>query len=127
MACVISIHPSAPSGSSRIQSCRERPTPCTALQKLKWPNLSLTQPSTMQSTRKMRCPPVAATKADTGETPWAAPGFKGAKVSQFPDPSQAAIVAAIFGALGVGTVISCTYIGPFLESTLPIKNNVKVR
>eukprot|EP00899_Mesostigma_viride_P004021 jgi/Mesvir1/1361/Mv12282-RA.1 len=53
------------------------------------------------------------------ENPWAKPGYKGAVVSQWPEPAQAAAVAAIFSGLGVGTAFCCTQVGPWFAQNLP--------
>jgi hypothetical protein len=42
-----------------------------------------------------------------------------AAVQQMPLPLQAAVVAAIFGALGLGTWASCTFVGPAIQSAAP--------
>ena len=42
-----------------------------------------------------------------------------AAVQQMPTPAQAAVVASIFGALGLCTWASCTVVGPALESAAP--------
>mmetsp|Transcript_39935 Transcript_39935/g.113249 ORF Transcript_39935/g.113249 Transcript_39935/m.113249 type:complete len:269 (+) Transcript_39935:206-1012(+) len=61
----------------------------------------------------------AQASSDDSPNPWAEPGFKGAAVSQLPESSQVAVVAGIFCALGVGTALSCTAIGPFIAEALP--------
>jgi hypothetical protein len=40
-------------------------------------------------------------------------------VQQLPLPVQAAVVASIFAALGLGTWASCTFVGPAIESAAP--------
>lgn len=60
------------------------------------------------------------TRASGGEdAPWAAAGYKGAKVSQLPVAGQIASVAAIFAGIGIGTAASCTIIGPAVADAAP--------
>jgi hypothetical protein len=42
-----------------------------------------------------------------------------AAVQQLPDAAQAAVVASIFAALGLGTWASCTYVGPAIADAAP--------
>ena len=51
--------------------------------------------------------------------PWAEPGYMGAAVSSMPESTQAGVVAGIFAALGAGTAISCSIIGPAIEHAIP--------
>ena len=51
--------------------------------------------------------------------PWAAPGYKGAWVSQQDDQTQRVVVASIWIGILVLTYLSCAKVGPFVEHVLP--------
>ena len=53
------------------------------------------------------------------ENPWAAPGYKGAVVSQLPLATQAAVFAAIAIGIAAGTYVWCTAIGPAISPYIP--------
>lgn len=59
-----------------------------------------------------------STRAPAGN-PWSQPGYEGAIVSQLPEAQQAAAVAAIAVALGVGTWLNSTLLGPAVSQLLP--------
>ena len=42
-----------------------------------------------------------------------------AAVQQLPEAAQAAVVASVFGALGLGTWASCTFVGPAIADAAP--------
>jgi hypothetical protein len=57
--------------------------------------------------------------AAVATAPWSKPGYLDAAVSKLPDSQQTLIIAGIAAALGVGTAVSASVIGPAISPLLP--------
>lgn len=60
--------------------------------------------------------------SSTGESssnPWAQPGYLGAVVSSLPEEQQRLVFAGILVAIGAGTAVSCSVLGPAISAHLP--------
>jgi hypothetical protein len=61
----------------------------------------------------------ASAVADGSSNPWAQPGYLGAVVSSQPEDTQRTVFAGILAAIGAGTVLSCSVLGPAISAYLP--------
>lgn len=57
--------------------------------------------------------------AAAAAAPWSKAGYLDAAVSKLPESQQALIIAGIAAALGVGTAVSASVIGPAISPLLP--------
>lgn len=61
----------------------------------------------------------SSNSSPTAANPWAQPGYLDAVVSSMPEEQQRAVVAGIALAIGAGTALTCTTLGPALSAHLP--------
>lgn len=60
-----------------------------------------------------------ALAAANGSYAWAQPGYLGAVVSSMPEDQQRAVFIGILAAIGAGTALSCSVLGPAISAHLP--------
>lgn len=91
----------APSGLT----CRSRPRTATTV--------------TRASTDTKPASTAAGAPSTASTNPWAQPGYLGAVVSSMPVEQQRAVFIGILAAIGAGTVVSCSVLGPAISAYLP--------
>lgn len=61
----------------------------------------------------------AVAASNSTGNPWAQPGYLDAVVSRMPEEQQKTVFLGILAAIGAGTALSCTVLGPAISSVLP--------
>ena len=61
----------------------------------------------------------ASPSSSSFDPPWSAPGYRGAVVSSFPEPAQAAAVLGVWAGIGALTVFACSTVGPAVNDAFP--------